>query len=834
MSSLNPICGLASTAFSPALLDLLVDSLRNAMDFRWSSLEALPLGTCVVNELGIVVAWNRVLASWTELPASEAIGQPIARALPAFSAGTFSSRLQSVLSGGPPAVFSSRLHGPLLGLDGASDKRCHKTTVASLPETRNELRHALISVEDVTAQSDRVQAFRQKKDEALREVTARKISEERLRHKAEVLELFGLGLATEDILTRVIEAVTAGSVNSSARISWFKRPADESCSAVGTLSSETDRKQIRLPLTSACGNELGELQVGFSPQHVFDVAETESIATLARVASIAIQRAHSEHSQSALSAIVRSNSDAIIGCSSDGTIESWNRAAVRILGFEESEVLGKPLAMLATGTAQDELDSALTQALQGEICSAVESEWKPKNGPRISLCLTLSPILSDDHIVHGTAVIARDITERKAYEEELLLYTQEVEDHRGRLEQQAMELQQQATLLATARDEALCASKAKADFLSTMSHEIRTPMNGIIGMTELLLETTLDTEQEDCASTIQSSADALLAIINDILDISKIEAGKLTFELLPFDLKHCVEEVAVLAGFNARKKGLGVDVHWNESAPMFVDSDAVRIRQVVLNLVGNAIKFTSEGTVSIHVSGGASDEGITPVCIEVRDTGIGIPEEHLAGIFEAFQQADSSTTRRFGGTGLGLAICKRICAGLDGDIDVSSVAGEGSNFQVLLPLRACENPNANKAAETKQCQKSFDLKVLVVEDNLINQKVASAALKKLGCTVEIAANGRIAVDALEQDSFDVIFMDCQMPVLNGWDATGEIRDRNLAPDTPILAMTANALAEDRKRCAEAGMDGYLAKPFKREELRDILIEFTQQSTEEAA
>ncbi len=800
----------------------------------WPTLDAIPLGICVVDESGRVVAWNCVLATWTGTPPDRAIGRQVEELLDAFSDETHSARLNSVLTGGPPAIFSSHLHGQPHTTASAEAPQAYKTTVTALAAEEGRGPHALISMQDISAQTGRVHAYREKKDEALREATARKQSEMLLRQKSELLELFSGGFSTADTLKRILECIQETAPRIEARILWRENPREEVSSWLGELSSESELGRSCLPLKSAATADLGQLQIAFPTNQPPDSSELKSLSTLAKIAGIAIERGHDERSRSLLSAIVRSNSDAIIGYALDGTIESWNASAVGLLGFEAEEVLGKPFAMLADSATHSELHDILLWAMKGNTYNDLETEWSRKDGTSIALSLTLSPILGDDEQVLGTAIIARDITERKRHEEELLRYTQEVEEHRERVEHQTADLVDQSVLLSEARDAALKASKVKAEFLSTMSHEIRTPMNGIIGMTEVLMETELDEEQLDCARTIQTSGESLLAIINDILDLSKIEAGKLTFEYQPFDLRRNLHEVVMMTRLAAQSKGIELELHWDPSASHYVESDSVRIRQVIMNLVSNALKFTSKGGVSVHVTAEDSKDGIAPYAIEVRDTGIGISEEQAGKIFEAFQQADSSTTRRFGGTGLGLAICKRICKGLGGDVSVTSVVGEGSVFRVELPLRTCTAPVEQAQGSESQAEAAFDLEVLLVEDNRINQKVACAALKQLGCKVEIAENGREAIERLELQRFDLIFMDCQMPIMNGYDATGEIRERGIAEGTPILAMTANAMPEDRARCLAAGMDGYLAKPFKRAELRELITEQLYAGEERAA
>ncbi|MCB9915291.1 MAG: PAS domain-containing protein [Planctomycetes bacterium] len=785
-------------------------------------LEALPVGACVVDPRGNVLVWNAALAGWSGVSRERALGRSVVELLPFLSDAAARRRLEAVLKGGPPAVLTSPLHrGPVSDRPGSP--RAHRTTIARLPGAPADEPRALITIQDSTALAERVRAFRKQKDALSRELSARRRSEWLLQRKAELLELFGKRVSTETVLSRLLECI----LSLSPRIStWMElRPRDAAPQLyLGRALRDEGRSEHLLPLQSAGLGFLGSLHVTVPYEAPLSEPELEALAILSNVACMALEHEHAERSRSVLSAIVRSNYDAIIGYAPDDTIESWNAAAEQMLGYRAEEVLGKPLEAVLGSALGSELNDIVLCAKHGKTFGDIETQWRRKDGRNIALSLTLSPIRHEDGAVLGTAIIARDITERRRHEEELLSYTQAVEEGRRRVEEQAHALKRQSELLADARDEALRASRVKAEFLSTISHEIRTPMNGIIGMTEHLLETPLDEQQLDCVRTIQASGDALLMIINDILDISKIEAGKLTFEQVPFDLRRTIEEIVVMSRLQAFNKGITLELDWPEDLAREFESDPLRIGQVVMNLVSNAIKFTATGGVRVTVLAGTEQDGRVPVVLEVRDTGIGISPEHLEHIFEAFQQADSTTTRRFGGTGLGLAICKSICDGLGGSIAVESVAGHGAAFRVTLPLRRAAGSVEPSRGTPLRAGQSFDARVLLVEDNPVNQRVATAALIKLGCTVEVVANGREALDYLEREPFDLVLMDCQMPVMNGYDATREARARRLCDATPIVAMTANTMDGDYERCIAAGMNGYLAKPFKRAELAEVLAE----------
>ena len=382
------------------------------------------------------------------------------------------------------------------------------------------------------------------------------------------------------------------------------------------------------------------------------------------------------------------------------------------------------------------------------------------------------------------------------------------------------------------------ASEVKGQFLANMSHELRTPLNAVLGMSQLLEETALDGEQKELVEIIQTSSHTLLNLINDILDFSKLEAHKVVLDTSHFDLFQLIKIIDRTFRKSCEQKGLHFDIQVDENLPAWLIGDAMRIKQILLNLMSNAIKFTEQGEIDLLVRLDSMEDDRVVVQFCVSDTGIGIAAKHLDGLFDSFFQVDASITRKFGGTGLGLSICKQLAELMHGRIEVDSQPGQGSTFCLTLPLRVSSeirNGQDNKTDDTA-ANDTKPTHILLVEDDHFNQLVAQKLLLKLGYRCDIAHNGQQAIDALRQRQYDLVFMDMEMPTMDGIEATQRIRNstgKTLNPDVVIIAMTANVMEADRHLCLRVGMNDFLNKPFSKNELAEKIDIWLGQDTNES-
>ena len=421
---------------------------------------------------------------------------------------------------------------------------------------------------------------------------------------------------------------------------------------------------------------------------------------------------------------------------------------------------------------------------------------------------------------------ALTLTTKWQLQQEAISYTQNLENN---VKERTNELEQLVKEYKKMKEKAENASAVKSSFLANMSHEIRTPMNGVMGMNDLLLETELTGEQRELSELVKSSAKNLLKIINDILDFSKMEAGKMEIENVPFQVQKIVKDVVQIIDFSTNKKGIGIKYTIDPKIPERLLGDPTRLRQILLNYGSNAVKFTKKGSVHFKAELLSSEDDSSTIKFSVVDTGRGIQKEKQSGIFDAFTQGDSSTTRRYGGTGLGLAICRQIAELMDGNVGVESKLGEGSLFWFTVSLKVPEQVQKLQELpdESSSVFKKFSAsnnKALVVVDNLINQLVAKKLLEKIGFEVDISENGTEAVEAVQKTNYAFVLMDIQMPEMDGYEATKKIREmeKQTGHHLPIIALTASAMDVDRELCIQSGMDEYVAKPVNRATLLKAL------------
>jgi PAS domain S-box-containing protein len=541
-----------------------------------------------------------------------------------------------------------------------------------------------------------------------------------------------------------------------------------------------------------------------------------------------------KNSERRLADIINFLPDATFVIDKQGTVIAWNRAIEIMTGITAREILGKAdheyalpfygkrrtmladLVIAYNMTSLDKydewgkkdltIDSPYENLVKQEDGSFYREAFMPNmRGCEAFLQGSATALYDSEGNITGAIESLRNITESKKAQEALRM----------------------------AKDDAEAAARAKSEFLANMSHEIRTPLNAIIGMTGILLDTPLEPDQRDYMEIVRSSGDVLISVINNILDFTKIEEGKREMEKQPFELSKCIEDAMDLLTPVAAEKYINFYYHIDTGIPKRLQGDVTSISQVLINLLGNAIKFTDSGEVSVHISGESLVNGTIKLFFSVKDTGIGIPQDRMHSLFQSFSQVDMSTTRKYGGTGLGLAISKKLVQLMGGTIWAKSEVGKGSTFCFTILADAA---TPEQCLQIQENPPEFDLpydisdhlKLLIAEDNLVNQKVALLMLRKLGLRADVAANGREVLQALDRQKYDVVLMDVQMPEMDGFEATKAIRKRWKNGLPHIIAVTAHALEGDRKRCIEAGMDDYISKPMRLGDLARALIECSMQ------
>jgi len=607
-----------------------------------------------------------------------------------------------------------------------------------------------------------------------------------------------------------------------AEVSLNKIAIDEEILIVAVVRDVTEQVKSR--------EELQELNVKLEEQH--ELMQQANEKMFAQNQEIILQQDSIEREKAKFEAIYKGANDAVF-LINNGKIIDCNDATLQLFDCEKNDVIGSvPLKFSPEKQENGELSSILIEKYldQAKHGKALRIEWIHKTLKGKTFYAKVSVNKTKINRKTTFIVIVRDVSEDRKQKNELRKLAQDLKDNQEELQQQNEELYAQSEelllqkkIIEQEKEKAKQASKSKSLFLASMSHEIRTPLNGIIGMLNLLKETKLQKKQKEFVNIIDVSSDSLLNIINDILDYSKIEANQLHLEQIPTDLKQISQEVIKILRFKAEEKGLVLELNIDDNLHPYYNADPVRLKQVLINYCNNAIKFTEKGSVRINIYEIKSTNNKSKIKFEVSDTGIGISKENQKKLFKEFSQVDNSISRKFGGTGLGLAISMKLAKLMNGEVGLNSVEGKGSTFWFTAEIEKIDK--LKKKLITTNTKVAEGLKILLVEDNLINQKVAIHTLKKNKHTVDVANDGIEGVKKFKKNKYDIILMDIQMPNMNGYETTVEIRkiekEQKLEP-IKIVAMTANAMKGEKEKCLEIGMNDYISKPFQKEDLLRIL------------
>jgi two-component system, sensor histidine kinase and response regulator len=640
--------------------------------------------------------------------------------------------------------------------------------------------------------------------------------------------IHGAGPSLPRTFCRAVDALTLASPGRASAASAATRPTaggtGPAWEAFYSLAGEHGLRTCwTIPIGDGDQQVLGTIEfygdTGWQPGPY----EHHVVAMATHAVAIAIRRDRKEQRLRKLSAAIEQSGNSVLITDLDGRIEYANDAFVRGSGYKREELIGTRPDFLQSGQVPDATVREANEALQRGDSWRGELVKRRKDGRLYYEDCRITPLRQPDGRITHYLAVNSDITDYKRISAELNLHKHHLEDI----------VDKRTAELELAKVQAEAANRAKGTFLANMSHEIRTPMNSILGLTYILRQSTQDPEQQALLARLYDSAQHLMHVINGILDLSKIEAGKIAIEASELSVAAVLHSVTDLLMHEARSKDLVLetDVVGLEG---LLQGDPTRLSQALLNYASNAIKFTESGKVVVRARRLSEDDKSVCVRFEVRDTGPGIPEDRLGKLFNAFEQGDASTTRRHGGTGLGLAITRGLAQLMGGDAGVESSPGQGSTFWFTARLQRVAASSITSDAALREMRRTgvrpgtttaptrFEGRVLLAEDNPTNQFVLLKLLRDLGVHVDLAENGREAVDQLTEQPYDLVLMDMQMPEMDGLEATREIRGLPARADTPIVALTANAFTEDRERCLQAGMDGFLPKPIDPTLLREAL------------